>query len=252
MRINRIFLMTNNEPDRVRDDVEALIKRCDDLYDAGYISDAYDCIVEAKDNHHPEIQWRIARGDFKLAEKNGEPSELKRAIAEGVERLRTNLRVAPRCANSHKWIAIMLASKEEHDTFKQKLEEALIIKEHLLKAMEYNPRDYNTRFALGKWCYHVSRVSWVQKKMACTMFPNPPNSSYEEALTHFREAERLNPDIFSNCFLMQAICLLELGDKAHASVYLNKCVALKDRDDNSRWIAKLARELAKKNDIELQ
>lgn len=229
--------------------IDAIVKKCDELYEAGNIFEAYECITEAKDHPSTEVQWRVARSDFKLAERNCEPSEMKRAISEGLERLNAALKVAPKCANTHKWIAILLASKEEHESFKQRIEEAVIIREHLLKAAEYNPNDSYTRFALGKWCFMVASMPWVQKKLASTLFPNPPTSSYEQALVHFKEAEKLNPNIFTTCFLMQAICLLELGDKAQAGYYLSKCVSQQDKDELSKTNAKLASQLAKKHDL---
>lgn len=54
-----------------------------------------------------------------------------KAIAEAIEILKKNLAVNEHCWNSHLWFAIVLGSKDKHDSFKQQIEEAFIIREHV-------------------------------------------------------------------------------------------------------------------------
>lgn len=66
-----------------------------------------------------------------MAEKSGDPAEKLKAITDGVSTLEKLLEVSPNCPNTHKWIAILLASKDDHESLKQKIEEAFVIREHL-------------------------------------------------------------------------------------------------------------------------
>ncbi|XP_022707429.1 regulator of microtubule dynamics protein 1-like isoform X2 [Varroa jacobsoni] len=242
------------------------VKKCDELYEAGNIIEAHQAIMVAKDDPDPEVQWRVARMQWKVAEKSGKAEEMERAIKEGVIMLRANLEKNPKCPNTHKWIAILLGSKEQHATFKEQIEEAFLIRDHLQKAIEYNPDDGYAHYILGKWCYQVASVSWYKKKAAAALFASPPESTYEIALEHFKDAERLTlafcavfsgygtsvkADIFSTCFLMAAQCLVQMGKNKEASDYLRKCVQMENRDDESKKNAEEARRIAKKNGIKL-
>lgn len=225
------------------------IRSCDELYEAGKYTEAYDAIVKAKDDPSPEVKWRLVRMTFKVAEKSGVVAEKEKAIKDGVAILEENLKVAPDCPNTHKWIAILLASKDNHETFKLKIEEAFVIREHLEKAISLNPTDGYAHYVLGRWCFQVASVGWIQRKAAAALFAKPPEATYEEALEHFKKAESLNPDIFNACFLMTAKCLLQLDDKTKAEEYLKKCVNKHPKDDESVSNIEEAKKLARKHSI---
>lgn len=77
------------------------------------------------------IRNRLLTFIMTVAEKTGDPAAKTKAITEGIVALEKNLELAPNCPNTHKWIAILLASKDEHESLKHKIEEAFIIREHL-------------------------------------------------------------------------------------------------------------------------
>ncbi|XP_003738987.1 regulator of microtubule dynamics protein 1 [Galendromus occidentalis] len=225
------------------------IRKCDTLYEAGDYDEAYAEIMKAQDDPSPEVRWRIVRMTFKVAEKTGEAAAKTKAINEGIVALEENLKLAPNCPNTHKWIAILLASKDQHDSLKHKIEEAFIIREHLEKALHYNPKDGYAHYVLGRWCFQVASVGWIQRKAAAALFASPPESSYEQALEHFMRAETLNPDIFNACFLMAAKCFLQKGDKDKAGEYLKKCIEKKGKDQESIRNIEEAQMLAKKHKL---
>lgn len=59
----------------------------------------------------------------------------------------------------------------------------------LQKALHFNPTDGYAHYVLGRWCYQVASVGWLQRKAAAALFASPPESSYEQALEHFMKAE---------------------------------------------------------------
>jgi hypothetical protein len=42
--------------------------------------------------------------------------------------------------------------------------------------------DQTLNHLLGRWCYAVASVSWMERKLASAIFATPPESSYDEAL----------------------------------------------------------------------
>ena len=47
------------------------------------------------------------------------------------------------------------------------------------------------RHLLGRFCYEVAELSWWERKMASTLFADPPNATMEEAKEHFMAAEQV-------------------------------------------------------------
>ena len=48
------------------------------------------------------------------------------------------------------------------------------------------------RHLLGRFCYEVAELSWWERKMASTLFADPPNATMDEAKEHFMAAEQVN------------------------------------------------------------
>ena len=46
----------------------------------------------------------------------------------------------------------------------------------------------------SRFCYEVAELSWWERKMAATLFADPPVATMEEAREHFVAAETLKPD----------------------------------------------------------
>ncbi|XP_003738990.1 regulator of microtubule dynamics protein 1 [Galendromus occidentalis] len=232
--------------------MEAALERCDTLFTMGHHVEGLGTIVVHEKDPSPEVQWRLARAIFKEAEFKGSVPKHK-AIEASLKILTKNLEIAPDCWNSHVWFAIILGCKEKHESFKQQIEEAFIIREHLDKCIELNPESELAHHVLGQWCYKVASVSWLQKKTAATLFAKPPESTFEEAVSHFKKAEELSPAIFNGNHLCLARTLIDMGRKQEAPEYLKKCLQIteekktdKDTLDNIEEAQKLAKKLGLK------
>ena len=105
---------------------------------------------------------------------------------------------------------------------KEKIANAFKIKEHALKANELQPKDATTLHLLGRWCFGVSNIGWMERKLASTLFGTPPESTYDEALKYFLEAHEVNPEMRRN--------LLYIGDTY---------VALKQKPQAAEFYQKL-------------
>ena len=52
----------------------------------------------------------------------------------------------------------------------------------------------------------IAQLSWIERKMASTLFANPPEASLPEAIDHFLMAESLKPDGWKENRLFLAKC----------------------------------------------
>ena len=52
------------------------------------------------------------------------------------------------------------------------------------------------------------QLSWIERKMASTLFASPPSASLPEAIQHFLQAEKLKPDGWKENRLFIAKCFI--------------------------------------------
>jgi len=126
----------------------------------------------------------LARAHFDLADtKPGDAKFRQEILTKGLEHATKALEVDDKNAYCHKWFAIMTSSVGDFLGNKEKIGNAFKIKEHAMKANELKPNDATTLHLLGRWCYNVSSIGWLERKLAATLFATPPESSFE-VLTH--------------------------------------------------------------------
>jgi len=97
-----------------------------------------------------------------------------------------------------------------------KLLNSFKVKEHALKANDLNPKDSTTLHVLGRWCSEIAKITWIQRKFASTILATPPESSNEEALKFYLEAQEAEPNFLRNAILIgDTYTLLKKQDKAN-------------------------------------
>ncbi|XP_072293372.1 regulator of microtubule dynamics protein 2 [Eucyclogobius newberryi] len=160
--------------------------------------------------------WRLTRAysdvhDFcsTLEEKKQHAESGKRVGEEAVQ-------LNPTCADSHQWYAILCGIMAEYDTIQNKIKNGYIFKDHLDKAIELKPHDPLSYYLLGRWCYAVAQLSWLERKVAATLFGEPPSATVEDALGNFLKAEEIQPGYSKLNYVYLAKCYRDLGQKEQA------------------------------------
>jgi len=98
----------------------------------------------------------------------------------------------------------------------QKIQNAYEVREHALKALELKPGDASTLHLLGRWSLGVARVTWLERKVAQTLFASPPSCTYDDALQWFLKAQEEDPKLVRNSLLIgDTYMLLNMPDKAN-------------------------------------
>lgn len=85
---------------------------------------------------------------------------------------------------------------------------------HLEKAIAADPEKYSLHFTFGRWCMEVASLSWMERKIASTLFEKVPEASYDDAIKHFETCEQLKPDWRAVRYwkAKAQICLKKYGD----------------------------------------
>jgi tetratricopeptide (TPR) repeat protein len=90
---------------------------------------------------------------------------------------------------------------------------------------------------IGNWCYQLADLAWYQRKIASTIFTEPPTCPFEEALLYFEQAENVDPNFYGDNLLMIGKTCLKLNKKDDALKYLkmaSEYPAKTDDDQNAK------------------
>jgi tetratricopeptide (TPR) repeat protein len=195
---------------------------------------------------HPdnyEIMWRLARSHFDMSSE--EPSHKKEHLIKAHAISKKLFDMQPDNYLTHKWYAIILSSLSDFRSTKEKIQESVLIKEHALKAIELHGKggDQTLNHLLGRWCYAVASVSWMERKLASAIFATPPESSYDEALKYFLNAEAIheNDDFLEN-LIWTANTYHKLSNNDKAKEYYAKAAAVTPRSTSDIALVKEAKQ----------
>ncbi|NXU45852.1 RMD2 protein, partial [Drymodes brunneopygia] len=184
--------------------------------------ESFRLLLEKDDKYEncADFLWRLARAYGDLFEMTTDAEE-KRKYVTDVSNIR-NLQ-------SYKWehlFAIMCGYMSQFESVQNKIRNGYLFKEHLDKAIELKPQDPFLYYLNGRWCYSVSQLSWLEKKVAAALFGTPPTSTVEEALQNFLKAEEMHPG-YSKCnYVYLAKCYKDLGQKNNALKYCDSALSI--------------------------
>ena len=226
------------------------LNELDEEYEFCLKSGDYSTLFEASkliQNHEqsPEELWRKIRAIRLFAVNNTKKSspEQKQLIDQAYIYSKTGLEIGPENWACNKWYAIMLGDKSEFEGSKAQLLASPDMKTHFGKAAELNPNDATCQHLVGLWCFSFANMSWMTRKVAGTIFAKVPESSYEEALSYFERAERLEPDFYSKNWLHLAKCYKALGMIEEFGNYRKKLLEFQPVDAEDRECQEEAKRL---------
>lgn len=206
--------------DQIPDKLSVLLERIDRLRQGGESDkrESLNVLLEQRDEfgQSSEFLWRLTRAYCDVHDISVTQEE-KKTHAEcgktvGEEAIKAN----PKCAESHQWYAIMCGILAEYDTIQNKIKNGYIFKDHLDKAIELKPQDPLSYYLLGRWCYAVAQLSWIERKVAATLFGEPPSATVEDALKNFLKVEELHPAYSKLNYVFLAKCYKDLGQVGKA------------------------------------
>ncbi|XP_064621134.1 regulator of microtubule dynamics protein 2-like [Lineus longissimus] len=199
---------------------------------------AYKLIHQKRDSlsRDPEFLWRYAKSTYFLSQiEDGRGNqEKKKDLAHKAKDIAFSaLLITDQNANVHKWCSITLGNLSDYKATKDKISDGFEFRTHIEKAISLNPKDSSSQYLLGRWCYGVYMLSWIERKVAATLFATPPSATIEEALEHFLEAENLNPGMWKENMLYIAKCHIEKRQYQDAVEWMEKGsrLAINGQDD---------------------
>jgi len=213
----------------------------DKLYDLSLIpyQDEFNLLSEAHSIFpgEPEVLWRLARSMYHLGtELHADDQEQKKNwLEKGWKVAKEVTAKFPDNVNGWKFAGILLGTLVDSPliTMKDRIGFAYEIKDDFLAAERLAPKDDTVKAALGKWCWTIAQIGFVERQVAKVLFAAPPTSSYEEALGFLGQAYALlqgdpkhwKPTEAQVC-LVTAKCHEGLGTKKEAIKWFEKVLQI--------------------------
>lgn len=229
------------------DKADEVVEQADYLYSCGETEKLYKLLLQYKDSDDAEFLWRLARASRDLTLLNNMTADQKKKLTyEAFDYAKKALEKNEACFAAHKWYAVCLSDVGDYEGIKVKIGNSFIIKEHLERAIELNPKDATSFHILGYWCFAFAELPWYQRKVAAVLFASPPTATYEEALEFFLRAEEVDPNFYSKNLLMLGKTYMMLKDQEKALLWLNKAQDYPAITEEDKQVHKEARDLLKK------
>lgn len=220
----------------------AEIEKADAIYAENKFQELYEYLLQFKDSDNPQLLWRLVRATRDRATMAGvSADDKKKMIFEAFDVSKRALEFGEDISACHKWYGIMLSQTGDYLGTKKKIEDSPAMKNHFEKAIELNPEDPTSRHLIGMWCFSFADLAWYERKIAAVVFGSPPESTYQEALEHFKKAEELSPSFYSTNQYMLGTVYLRLKDKEEAKKWFTKLQdfdAIKEEDKENLKKAK--------------
>uniref|UniRef100_A0A7N5K5R1 Regulator of microtubule dynamics protein 2 n=2 Tax=Ailuropoda melanoleuca TaxID=9646 RepID=A0A7N5K5R1_AILME len=199
--------------------------------------ESFELLCDHKEKFRDEIEfiWRLARAYGDMYELSTNAQEKKHYANIGKTLGERAITRAPTNGHCHLWYAVLCGYVSEFEGLQNKINYGHRFKEHLDKAIQFLPEEPFLYYLKGRYCYTVSKLSWIEKKMAATLFGKIPTSTVEEALQNFLKVEELHPGFSKSNYLFLAKCYIDLEQTDNAVKFCNlavllPCVTKEDKD----------------------
>ncbi|XP_036301816.1 regulator of microtubule dynamics protein 3 [Pipistrellus kuhlii] len=175
-----------------------------------------------------DFLWRLARAYSDMCELAEEASEKKSYAQNGKEEAEAALAKGDENADCHQWYAVLCGQLAEHEGIQKRIQSGFSFKEHVDRALALQPENPVAHFLLGRWCYQVAHLSWLEKKTATALSESPLSATVEEALQSFLKAEELQPGFSKAGRVYISKCYRELGKNSEARQWVKLAMELPD------------------------
>ncbi|KAI1232704.1 Regulator of microtubule dynamics protein 3, partial [Lamprotornis superbus] len=140
-----------------------------------------------------EFLWRLARAHCDMWELTEDADERRSYATGGKEELELALQKWDQSAECHQWFAILCGKVSEQESIPKRIQAGYVFKEHIDKAIALKPQDPQLYYLLGRWCYQVAHLGWLEKRTVSALFEAPPTATVQDALQNFLRVEELSP-----------------------------------------------------------
>nr|XP_044993324.1 regulator of microtubule dynamics protein 2 isoform X4 [Jaculus jaculus] len=216
---------------------------------------SFELLCDHKEKFKDEIEfmWRLVRAYGDMCEESTDTQEKKHYANIGKTLGERAVSRAPQNGYCHLWYAVLCGQVSEFEGLQNKINYGHCFKDHLDIAIQLLPEEPFLYYLKGRYCYTVSKLSWIEKKMAATLFGKIPSATVHEALYHFLKAEELKPGYSISNYMYLAKCHIDLEKTQDAWKFCNSALLLpvitKEDKDAQKEVKKIITSLKRRPDF---
>ncbi|XP_050831276.1 regulator of microtubule dynamics protein 3 [Serinus canaria] len=173
-----------------------------------------------------EFLWRLARAHCDMWELTEDKEERRSYATGGKEELELALQNWDQSAECHQWFAILCGQVSEQESIPKRIQAGYVFKEHIDKAIALKPQDPQLYYLLGRWCYQVAHLGWLEKRTVSALFEPPLTATVQDALQNFLRVEELSPGFSKAGRVYIAKCYRDLGNASAAVLWMDLAAEL--------------------------
>ena len=207
------------------------------------LNESLNCYEE--DTTDVEILWRVARSYFDIADQSSDALVQKENIDFAMPYAEKALAINPLSAKANHYFAVIIGKKGLLEGTKQKIINSYEVKKHCLKAIELDPTYDNSYHVMGQWHYNVADLSWVERNIAGLVYATPPEGSFSEAISYFKNAKNLNPNDIRH-YLWLGKSYYANYQYSEAKKILTEGIKIKSTNESDKILKKEMKELLSK------
>ncbi|CAD6190934.1 unnamed protein product [Caenorhabditis auriculariae] len=231
-------------------DFDDLIREADQFFDKYLVENFQSVISTVGNSETAEILWRLVKTILeksRLSEDLGDKTgAMKKAYGEIERELKNEIKTG----NFKPDKLYGIVSEYVGDSKKGIADKAKEIRGQLEKAIKVYKNDPMMWHVLGLWHLAFADIGHAAKKVAKTVTGLPVDSTYEDALHYFEQAEKLKPGFdTANAFYL-AETYDRLGKKERAIEYYKKSYDIPAKNDDDKDIQKKALERLRERGIQ--
>ncbi|XP_031843394.1 regulator of microtubule dynamics protein 1 [Nomia melanderi] len=201
--------------------LDLILKEIDKDENGDFDSQTYYKLQTLVKSHHDNVNvvWRFARASYYYAEATITSDKRKMIILEGIAHCEKIIDIQN--ADLYKWYAILIGLNGDYLSTADKIKNGVHFKNYVLMALEMQPDDKQLHYLLGRFKFEIANLTWIEKKVAATLFSEIPSATHEEALDCFETAARLgNNTLDIQLFISK--CNIALKQYSRAINYLDE------------------------------
>lgn len=174
------------------------------------------------------VLWRAARTAYDMEQLKTTPKADKQRYINQAQAWIDAAKSLDRSDGAiFRWSGIISNARGQYMSTSDYIKNTFVIRDDWAQAVALNPADANALHLLGRWHFNVAGTPWYQRKIAATLFAEPPTATYQEALELFRRAEDASPGFWKANAWMLAETYNALSLKTEAAEWARKAVNMR-------------------------
>ena len=179
-------------------------------------------------SYHPNLAYRAIRARNILmnkAKKEGKRDDQKDLAMKTLELAKEVIEKNPTHGDCNKWYAIAVGGVNDFVSTKEKIANGQLFKNHVDYAISVNKNDATLYHMLGRFCDEVAKLSWMERKIASTLFGEVPAATLDDAIANLQRAYELRPNWKENIFCL-AKCKIDAKQLTEAKRLIEQGLSL--------------------------